>query len=108
MLIVTDTGTLTANGTEQTIGSEKTDGKIYIAQIDLSNMAFGDYVEFRVKVKAISGGSAITMYKSVYSNAQPFPALQTPAIPAPYSVTFTLKQTLGSSYKQFPYSLVSL
>lgn len=106
-LTVTNTGTLTADGSEQTIGVERTDGKTYVAQVDLANLAAADTVEIRVKVKVTSGGSARTVYKAVFANTQPYPAVQTPPIPAPFSVTFTLKQTTGTN-RGFDYALIAM
>lgn len=106
-LTVTNTGTLTADGTEQTLGAERTDGKTYVLQLDLANMAAGDLVEIRAKVKVVNGGTTRTAFKAVYANAQAYPALQTPPIPAPYSVTFTLKQ-VNASYRAFDYALISM
>lgn len=106
-LSVTNSGTLTADGTEQTLGTERTDGKTYVLQLDLTNLAAGDTVEIRAKVKVVSAGTARTLYKAVYANAQAYPALQTPPIPAPYSITFTLKQ-LNASYRTFDYALISM
>lgn len=106
-LTVTNTGTLTASSSEQTLGAERTDAKTYVLQVDLNNMTAGDVVELRAKIKAVSGGTARTLYKAVYSDAQPYPALQSPPIPAPYSVTFTLKQTAGTN-RDYDYALISM
>ena len=106
-LTVTNTGTLTADGSEQTIGAERTDGKTYVLQLNTANMAAGDIVELRVKVKVTSGGSAVTLYRAVRSGVQPYAAEQTPPIVAPYSVSFTLKQTAGTN-RNFDYALISM
>lgn len=107
MATVTNTGTLTASSGEQTLGASRTDGRTYMCQIDLTNMAAGDVIEIRAKVKIVSAGSEVVLYKVTFANAQTTPALQTPPILAPYQITFTLKQTAGTN-RNFPYALVSL
>lgn len=106
-LTVTDTGTLTASSSEQTLGTSRTDGKTYVCQVDLANMAAGDVVELRAKVKVTSGGTERTLYRATFANAQPYAAVQTPPIPAPYQVTFTVKQSAGTN-RDYPYALISM
>ena len=106
-LTVTNTGTLTADGNEQTLGASRTDAKTYVAQVDLTNMAAGDVVEIRAKVKVVSAGTERTLYRAVYSNAQAYAAVQTPPVPAPYQVTFTLKQRAGTN-RNYDYALISM
>lgn len=107
MATVTNTGTLTASSDEQTLGAAKTDGKTYACQVDLTNMAAGDVVEVRAKIKVVSAGSAVVIYRATFANAQAYPAIQTPPILAPYEITFTLKQAAGTN-RDYPYALMSL
>lgn len=108
-LTVTNSGTLTADGSEQTLGAERVDGKTYVLQVDLSNMTSADVIEIRVKGKVTSGGATRMFHKAVTTGvqAQAYPGLQTPPIVAPHSVTFTLKQTAGTN-RAFPYDVIAL
>lgn len=104
---VTNSGTLSASTSEQTLGASRTDGKTYVLQVDLNNMAAGDVVEIRAKAKVLTGSTERVIYKATFANAQGYPVVQTPPIPAPYQVTFTLKQPTGTS-RDFDYALMSL
>ena len=106
-LAVTNYGTLTSSAAEQTLGAERTDGKTYVCQVDLLNMVAGDRVEIRAKVKVLSGSTAAALYKATFANAQAYPVVQTPPIPAAYSVTFTLKRISGTD-RDYPYALLSM
>lgn len=104
---VTNYGTLTASSSEQTLGASRTDGKTYVLQVDLGEMVAGDVVEIRAKAKVLTGSTEATIYKATFANAQGYPVVQTPPIPAPYQVTFTLKQPTGTA-RDFDYALMSL
>jgi len=106
-LTVTNSGTLTSSGSEQTLGASRTDGKTYVLQVDLNNMAAGDAVEIRVKAKVLTGSTERTLYRANYAGAQPYAVVQTPPIAAPYSVTFTLKTLVGTN-RDYDYALMSL
>ena len=91
------TGTLTCSGSEQTLGSAKTDGRTYVLFLDLSNMAAGDVVELYVYVKVLTGSTARVLWKQYWANAQGQPVYMSPPIPAAYSVEFKLKQPTGTA-----------
>ncbi len=91
------TGTLTCSGSEQTLGTAKTDAKTYVVALDLVNMAAGDVIELYTYVKAISGSTARVAWKAYFAGAQGVPNYQSPPVPAPYSVEFKLKQPTGSA-----------
>lgn len=91
------TGTLTCSGSEQTLGSAKTDGRTYVLFLDLNNMAAGDVVELYVYVKVLTGSTARVLWKQYWANAQSQPVYMSPPIPAAYSVEFKLKQPTGSA-----------
>lgn len=106
-IAVTNSGTLTSTSAEQTLGASRTDGKTYVLQLDLSNMVAGDQVEIRVKAKVLTGSTERTLYRAVYANAQPYAVVQTPPVPAPYQVTFSLKRLAGTD-RDYDYALMSL
>lgn len=108
MAIVTNSGSLTLSGTEQTLGAARTDGKTYVCQIDLNAMAAGDVVEFYVYVKVLTGSTARLVWKASWANAQSgSPVVQTPPVPAPYSVEFKMKQPTGTA-RSIDYALISI
>lgn len=98
---------LTADGSEQTIGAAQTDSNTYVLAVDLVNMAAGDLVVIRAKVKVLTTSTAHTIFRATFTNAQPYPVVQTPPIVSPFSVTFTLQQT-GAGYRDFDYSIMTL
>jgi len=96
-------GTLTADGTEQTVVEEtgtlefKLDG-----YIDLSNLASGDTVVVREYMKVKSNGSYVKYAEETYSGSQPLPLLHIITKPARYGLKITLQQTSGT-YRSFDY-----
>lgn len=101
-----NSGTVTADGTEQTLASPTAQGK-YRLLVDLVNLVNGDIVELRVKVPALNGGTARTVYYAVYQNAQSADALMaiSPELPVVDASTFTLKQTAGTN-RDYPWAVV--
>ena len=95
-------GTLTADGTEQTV-LEKASMGTFEGWVDLSNMASGDVVVIKVYVKAKSGGSFRQYDSASYSNAQTNPAVHVTRLSAKYGIKITLQQTVGS-YRSFDYN----
>lgn len=105
-------GSLTADGTEQTIESPSITGAgSYVLAVDMVNLAAGDTVELRVKTKVISTSTLQLVYYATYSNAQT--SLNTYSIPVPIDgtvstqISFTLKQTAGTN-RVFPWNVMTL
>jgi hypothetical protein len=99
-------GTQTATvGTEHTLATVNTAGT-YQLIVDLDNLANGDVVELRIKVKARSTSTAKVLFVATYSNAQgPDGALAiSPPVPAPHQFIATLKQTAGTG-RNFEWSI---
>lgn len=90
-------GTLTANGSEQTL-STQTIATRYQTMVDLSAMVNGDTVILKIKVKCLTGGSAIQMYSAVYANVQANPLVALPEVNSLFSYAVTLQQTTGSNH----------
>jgi len=87
-------GTLTADGTEQTVVELTSLGHLE-GYIDLSNMAPGDITVVKVYIKIKSGGSYRQYDSSTYSDAQTNSALHISSLPASYGLKITLQQTAG-------------
>lgn len=106
-LVQQASGTQTATlATEHTLAT-RTDGKTYVLVVDASNLANGDTVVLRAKVKALTGSTAALAYSVTLTHAQAEPVVISPPVPAVHSVAFTLEQTDGTG-RNFDWSVVSL
>jgi hypothetical protein len=95
-------GTLTADGTEQTIVESNVTGEIE-GWIDLANMALGDSVTIKIYVKMKLNGSYRLYDSTTYSDVQTYPAIHIVKVPSKYGFKVTLQQTAGT-YKNFDYN----
>lgn len=108
-ITVKDSGTLTADGTEQTLGSAFTDSGVYVVTVNLEEMAAADVVALRAYVKVLTGDTEKRLlYSAAYANAQgdaadagagalgEVVACSVP-IESPYEVEFTLEQIAGTN-----------
>ena len=89
-------GTLTADGTEQTLLESSSMGT-FEGWIDLSNMASGDVAVIKVYAKLKSGGSYRQYDSASYSGAQTNPATHTARLSTKYGIKITLQQTAGTN-----------
>lgn len=80
------------------------EAKVYVLQVDTSNMALGDVLELRVKGKTLSGGDKEVYDKAVFSNVQAKPLKQSIPFATDVEVEVTLKQTVGTG-RDFPWKL---
>ncbi len=100
-------GTLTADGTEQTLATDTTN-KNYILVVDTANLVNGETVELRLYTKCLTGGTERLAYLATYVHAQGEPMKYSIPVPADISLKATLKQTAYvSAYKTFPWKLLS-
>lgn len=93
-------GTLTADGLEQTIKEILTTVNKLHCFIDLTNMASGDTVIVRQYMTIKSAGSPIKYAEETYTDAQSLPMLYVITKPARYGIKITLQQTVGT-YRTF-------
>jgi len=87
-------GTVTANGTEQTVREYAGTGKLH-AYVDLSNMAAGDTTVIRQYVKIKAAGAFVKYAEETYTDAQSLPMLHLVMKPSRHGVRITLEQTSG-------------
>lgn len=102
-------GTQTAViNTEHTLATV-TNTRTYVLTVDCVNMAAGDTLELRAKVKALTGGTARVAYYDVFSGDQGVDDEIKISVPVPslYSCAFTLKQTAGTG-RNFDWNVLSL
>lgn len=97
-------GTLTADGTEQTI-AEYTGLAVVHGYIDLSAMEAGDEVVIRSYVRFKPEGAYRKYAEDTYSGPQDKPALYMLPRLTVYGIKVTLQQTAGA-YKSFDYMFV--
>lgn len=87
-------GTLTADGTEQTVAELTVLGTLE-GHIDLSDMQPGDTITIREYIRMRKGGGWILYDSADYTGAQAEPALHVVKLPAKYGIRVTLQQTAG-------------
>lgn len=105
---VSNVGTLTLSGSEQTVGSARTDAKTYVLQLDLNTMAAGDVVEVYVYAKTnTASGTARLLDKLYFTDGQGDPVWQSVPFAAPYSLEFKAKQPTGTA-RTIEYALFSI
>jgi hypothetical protein len=92
--------------TEHTLATITTAG-VYQLEIDLTNMANGDVLEVRAKMKVLTGGSAIEFLLGQYANVQSQKGAVSVPLASLYSLAFTVKQTAGTG-RVFDFNIVRL
>lgn len=103
----TNSGTQSATiSTEHTLATITTAG-VYVLRVDLNNLANGDRVVLRAKVKALSGGTTRQLFVGVYEHAQADKIADSIPVPIAHEVVFTLQQTAGTG-RSFDWSVLSL
>jgi hypothetical protein len=103
-----DNGTQSATvTTEHTLGSSITTAGTYVLMVNTTNMVAGDELELRAKVKVLTGGSETVLFIASYAHAQSEPIKVSIPVVSLYSVSFTLKQTAGTS-RNFEWNIISL
>jgi hypothetical protein len=101
-------GTKTADGTEQDLGTD-TSNKIFRLVVDTAAMVNGEAVELRIYTKCLTGGTERLAYLATYVNAQAEPMKYSWEVPADIHIRCTLKQTAYvTAYKDFPWKLLDV
>lgn len=89
-------GTVTlTSSTETTVGSAQTTDGNYVFVFSLANMANGQELEVRVKMKVIAGGTAIVFYYGFYAHVQAEPGVVSIPLPSTEYWEATFKKTAG-------------
>lgn len=98
----TQTATVTTEHTLATI----TTAKPFQLIVDINALAAGEYVEIKVKRKALSGGTTRIAFAAVYSwlDAGVAPEVVTPPILSTQEYVATLKQLNGTG-RAFPWAV---
>lgn len=93
-------------GVEHTLDTE-TAVSTYVLLVDCTNMASGDTLELRAKVKVKGGGAESLAYIETLVDAQDPAVFLSVPIPTGHSCKFTLKQTAGTG-RSFDWSVMAL
>lgn len=101
---VDSSGTVTADGTEQTLATSTTNAT-FQPKFDLSNMQNGDAVELRIYTKVLSTSGLVQCWKGTYANVQINVDTIGPMLASDQSYKITLKQILGTA-RNFDWSLL--
>lgn len=105
-LTETQNGTQAATvSTEHTLGVEETDDAYFSLLVDTSNMVVGDVLILRAKVKVKTGGTARTVARATFRDAQELAASLSIPVPNIYGIVFTLEQNAGTS-RNFDWSIL--
>ena len=99
-------GSQTATGGEDTLDTI-TAAASYVLMVDTSNMALGDKLTLRAKVKVRSVGTTRLAYTASYAQVQGDPVKLSIPIASTNEVVFTLEQTAGTN-RAYAWEIVSL
>lgn len=105
-IAVVASGSLVADGTEQTLATSTT-GKTYVLVVDLNPMVNGDEIELRLKTKVLTGSTERLAYFAGYAHIQAAPNKYSVPVPANWSCKATLKQVAGSNHT-YDWALLSI
>jgi len=97
-------GTLTADGTEQTLVEFADLGRI-VGYVDLENMEAIDTIVIRQYIKLKYGGAYKKYAEETYSGAQVVPTIYITPKESDYGVKVTLQQTAGT-FKSVDYNFL--
>ena len=102
---VENSGTITADGTEQTLGTVTANRNLVLV-VDPTDMVTGARVVLRAKRKGLSASALVEFQRREISGAQSGLVSMDP-LSSPHEATFTLEQT-GGTYADFEYSVEAL
>ncbi|MAV95351.1 MAG: hypothetical protein CMA31_06680 [Euryarchaeota archaeon] len=105
-LVVRDSGTLTTDGTEQTLGTSTFAG-VFVVQVDLSALQAGESVKLKAKTKTLTGSAVAIFIEQTFTGVQTEPIVQTEPLTSPWSFTATLQRTVGTD-RAYPWSINSV
>ena len=101
-----DSGTKTADGTEQTLTTLDTNG-VFILEVDTGAMTNGNTLELKIYTKVLTGGTSRLAYVATYSNVQATPNKYSVPVHSGIEFIATLKQ-LAATYRDYPWAVYSI
>lgn len=106
-LTVAASGTQTATLTTEHTLATVTDPGVYALNVDTANLANGETLTLRLKVKTLSGGTSRQGYEAIFKHAQSEPSKFSVGVPVAVELVATLQQD-GGTGRAFPWSLMKL
>ena len=97
-------GTLMADGTEQTLLEFMDVGRV-MGYVSLQNMQVGDTIIIRQYMKVVAGGSYQLYAEELYSGAQTHPILYIKPKETDFAIKITLEQG-GIPFRTYPYNFM--
>ena len=115
-LAVVASGTITTDGTEQTLATSTT-GKTYVLVVSLGaastsggasdDHTLGDTIELRLYTKVLSGSAEYIAYEATFGHSQAEKIKYSVPVPANISIKATIKKA-GGSNRKYDWSLLSI
>ena len=102
-----ENGTVTTDGSEQTIGSAQTADAAYTGYLDMTNNAGGDTIVIKIKVR-IAGSDDRVVIKDPFTGAHSDePLYHFPPITSTENFTWTIEKT-GGTNRAYTYRLYKI
>lgn len=99
-------GSQTATGGEDTLATITTSGS-FVLGLDANNMALGDTLVVRVKLKVRSTGTTRLAFERTYANVQSEPVILSIPVASTNEIVFTIEQTAGTN-RAYPWEIWEL
>ena len=101
-----ENGTVTTDGSEQTIGSAQTADAAYTGYLDMTNSTSGETIVIKIKVR-IAGSDDRVLIKDTFVGAQDEPLYHFPPITSTENFTWTIEKT-GGTNRAYTYRLYKI
>ena len=99
-----ENGTVTTDGSEQTIGSAQTTDGAYTGYLDMTNSTSGETIVIKIKVR-IAGSDDRVVVKDTFAGAQADePLYHFPPVTSTENFTWTIEKT-GGTNRAYTYRL---
>lgn len=101
-------GTQTATiSTEHTLGTPQTDDEVYVARVNVTNMAAGDELKVRCYVKVVAAGALALWQEVVLSGVQTEKVLDLDPVGSVHSFEFRILQSAGTG-RSYEWSIMKV
>jgi len=98
-----ENGTVTTDGSEQTVGSVQTTDGAYTGYLDMTNSTSGETIVIKIKVR-IAGSDDRVMIRDTFTGTQTEPLYHFPPITSTENFTWTIEKT-GGTNRAYTYRL---
>jgi hypothetical protein len=102
-----NSGTQSASiSTEHTLATVTAQGN-YLLVVDTANLALGDELVLRIKMKVLIGGTLRLAFQATYKNVVGEPFIQSIPSSVVFEAVYTLEQTAGTG-RDFDWAVVDM